>query len=127
LHDADFAATKCCHSAAARPAVASSRATAGDAGSGRAAPDQAEQREDADRDEDQPLQHAPGAGLHRERVLRDEGGDDGAERGDGDEGEHAARSTRRRGRGRARGAVIRRTWAISSISTQAPSGSWATP
>src|SRR5678815_2294307 len=99
----------------------------GDAAAGGAAPDEAEQRERTDRDEDQSLQHAPRAWLHSERMLRDEGGEDGAERGDGDEGERRrARSAaaRRRPRARRRHSAA---WAISSISTQAPSGSWATP
>src|SRR5436190_1505842 len=103
------------------------REGAGDAAAGRAAPHETEHGEDADRDEDEALQHAPGAGLHRERVLRDERGDDDAERERGDEREPASvRRSAAAGEPRPR----RRhsaTWAISSISTQAASGSWATP
>ena len=109
---------------------------AGHAASGRAAPDEAEQGEKAERDEDQPLQHAPRARLHAEAMLRDQRRGDRAERGEGAKGEQptVARPAGQRAEGGppATGGVHSpaadpATWAISSISTQAPSGSWATP
>ena len=130
LHEGERAATKCCQSAAAMPASASSRPRSGsEPAAGRAAPGQAEQGGEADGEKDQSLQHAPRARLHRERVLRDQRDGDRAEREQGDGGEQArdhraAVAGRRPDRGRCRHSAA---WAISSISTQAPSGSWATP
>ena len=110
-------------SASSRPSPAATRLPA--------APRQARPSsgDEADGDEDQPLQHAPGARLHRERVLRDQRDGDGAERQQGDSGEQArdhraAVAGRRPDRDRCGHSAA---WAISSISTQAPSGSCATP
>src|SRR6185369_4976324 len=86
-----------------------------DAAARGAAPDEAEQREHGDRAEDEALQDAPRAGLHVVDVLRDERSDERAERDDGDE-----REQRRRASAAARACPHSPTWAISSISTQAP-------
>ncbi len=130
LHDCERAATKYCHMAAAIPASASSRPRlADDATSGRVAPHETEQGAQADGEKDQPLQHAPRARLHGERVLRHQRDGDRAEREQGDGREqprdHRPAVARRRQRHGGRGHSA--AWAISSISTQAPSGSWATP
>ena len=93
----------------------------GDASAGRAAPDDSEQRERGDRQEDDPLQDAPRARLHAERMLRHERCDDSADRCDGDEAEQRCRRTRQRA------GPHSAACATSSISTQAPSGSCATP
>ena len=129
LHDADFAATKCCHSAAAMPATASSSAnvpaTRLPAGPRQTRPSTAKT----------PIATKirrcsthQGQGCIVERVLRDERGDDDAERRatatNANHGAFVAPPPRARPRARRRHSAA---WAISSISTQAPSGSWATP
>ena len=126
LHDADFAATKCCHSAAATPATREQqRDAAGDAAAGRrrARPGRARQTTPIATKIRRCSTHH-GQGCMSNDVLRDQRGGDADERRDEREPARATQRSRGESRSRRRHSA---TWAISSISTQAPSGSCATP